>query len=127
MDIIARLLKRLEEERKIKASNEVTFGLLKPELDKFNGPRDLEKPVDIYTVRLALRHRDEAANTSKFIDDLVEAITLIRELRIEVENLKAVNTAASALIADVKRRYPGEELRCEYMKALDAATQSSQS
>lgn len=29
--------------------------------------------------------------------------------------------AASALIADVRRRYPGEELRCEYMRALDRA------
>ena len=29
--------------------------------------------------------------------------------------------AGAALIADVRRRYPGEELRCEYMRALDAA------
>ena len=29
--------------------------------------------------------------------------------------------AASALIADVRARYPGEELRCEYMRGLDAA------
>ena len=29
--------------------------------------------------------------------------------------------AASALIADVRARYPGEELRCEYMRCLDAA------
>ena len=29
--------------------------------------------------------------------------------------------AANALIADIRRRYPGEELRCEYMRALDAA------
>jgi len=29
--------------------------------------------------------------------------------------------AAEALIADVRRRYPGEELRCPYMRALDDA------
>lgn len=29
--------------------------------------------------------------------------------------------AASALLADVRRRYPGEELRCPFMRALDAA------
>ena len=29
--------------------------------------------------------------------------------------------AARNLITDVRRRYPGEELRCPYMKALDAA------
>lgn len=39
----------------------------------------------------------------------------------DITHLEAVRTAASALIADVKRRYPGEELRCEYMRALDAA------
>jgi hypothetical protein len=31
--------------------------------------------------------------------------------------------AAQALIDDVRRRYPGEELRCEYMRALDTAIQ----
>ena len=34
------------------------------------------------------------------------------------ERLKA---AATALIADVRRRHPGEELHCPYMQALDAA------
>ena len=29
--------------------------------------------------------------------------------------------AAQALIADVRKRYPGEELRCPYMQALDKA------
>ena len=29
--------------------------------------------------------------------------------------------AGSALIDDVRRRYPGEELRCEFMRALDEA------
>lgn len=33
----------------------------------------------------------------------------------------AVVKAARDLIADVRRRYPGEELRCEHMRALDAA------
>jgi hypothetical protein len=46
-----------------------------------------------------------------------ERIQLIKEN----ERLRAVADAAAALIADVRRRYPGEELRCEYMKVLDAA------
>ena len=29
--------------------------------------------------------------------------------------------AADALLGDVRRRYPGEELRCEFMRGLDAA------
>jgi hypothetical protein len=32
--------------------------------------------------------------------------------------------AAEALIADVRRRYPGEELRCPYMRALDDAVRA---
>lgn len=32
-----------------------------------------------------------------------------------------LHTAAAALLADVRRRYPGEELRCPLMRALDAA------
>lgn len=38
---------------------------------------------------------------------------------------KALPSAAGALLADVRRRYPGEELRCEFMRALDAATTSA--
>jgi hypothetical protein len=37
--------------------------------------------------------------------------------------VKVLEDAASALIADVKRRHPGEELRCQFMRALDAALQ----
>ena len=33
----------------------------------------------------------------------------------------ALRAAAENLIADVRRRYPGEELRCPLMIALDAA------
>lgn len=32
-----------------------------------------------------------------------------------------VRAAAKALIDDVKKRHPGEELRCPYMRALDVA------
>jgi hypothetical protein len=39
----------------------------------------------------------------------------------EITRLKMVESAASALIADVRRRYPREDLRCEYMRALDAS------
>jgi len=35
--------------------------------------------------------------------------------------IDALKIAAAALLADVRRRYPGEDLRCEYMIALDAA------
>jgi hypothetical protein len=35
--------------------------------------------------------------------------------------VKVLEEAGSALIADVKRRHPGEELRYQYMRALDAA------
>lgn len=39
-------------------------------------------------------------------------------LRAENEKLRS---AGSALIADVKRRHPGEELRCPFMRGLDEA------
>lgn len=39
----------------------------------------------------------------------------------EVERERALSVAAKALLDDVHRRYPGEELRCEYMRALEAA------
>lgn len=35
--------------------------------------------------------------------------------------LELIAEAAAALIADVRRRYPGEELRCPFMQALDRA------
>lgn len=37
-----------------------------------------------------------------------------------LRRVKELEEAGSALIADVRRRYPGEELRCQYMRALDA-------
>lgn len=40
--------------------------------------------------------------------------------RAEVDRLR---DAGQNLIDDVRRRYPGEELRCQYMRALDAALQ----
>ena len=35
--------------------------------------------------------------------------------------VQALVDASSSLIADVRRRYPNEELRCTYMIAMDAA------
>ena len=37
----------------------------------------------------------------------------------------AVVKAASDLLDDVRRRHPGEELRCPYMRALDAAVRDA--
>lgn len=49
----------------------------------------------------------------------------LRVARLEAR-VKQLEGAGSALIADVRRRYPGEELRCQYMRALDAALNPSQ-
>jgi chromosome segregation ATPase len=46
---------------------------------------------------------------------LIEANEALRAER------DALREAAANLIADVRRRYPGEDLRCPYMIALDAA------
>lgn len=43
--------------------------------------------------------------------DRIPAAGMVEQLR----------SAALALIEDVRRRYPGEELRCQYMRALDEA------
>lgn len=41
--------------------------------------------------------------------------------KLDAENDR-LRDAAKALLDDVRRRYPGEELRCEFMRALDEAT-----
>jgi hypothetical protein len=53
----------------------------------------------------------ENANREKLRADRAEA------------RVRVLEDAGSALIADVKRRHPGEELRCQFMRALDAALQ----
>jgi hypothetical protein len=56
---------------------------------------------------------------------------LVERLRIGAE-LEAADTieellaASSALIADVQRRYPNEELRCPHMIALNSAVVKAQ-
>lgn len=35
--------------------------------------------------------------------------------------LRSIYISARALLDDIKHRYPGEELRCKYMRALDEA------
>lgn len=37
------------------------------------------------------------------------------------EATSGLRNAATALINDVRRRHPGEDLQCPYMRALDAA------
>jgi len=52
--------------------------------------------------------------------------------RLEEERSKAsskyacLEKAAADLLADVRRRYPGEELQCPYMRALDSAVKGLQ-
>jgi len=62
---------------------------------------------------------------SKFDPIVREKEARIAALGAERDALLADNAklraAASNLIADVQRRYPGEELRCPYMIALDKA------
>lgn len=39
----------------------------------------------------------------------------------------ALLSASKALLDDVRRRYPGEELRCQFMKTLDEAVMKAES
>lgn len=50
-----------------------------------------------------------------------QARAAIAAMREHDETLRELVEAATALIADVRRRYPNEELRCEFMRALDEA------
>lgn len=43
------------------------------------------------------------------------------DLMSAIRENKRLRDAGQALIDDVKRRHPGEELHCEYMRALDDA------
>lgn len=47
---------------------------------------------------------------------------------LEQRNIKLMKVvqAAEALLADVHHRYPGEELHCPYMKALEEACRKVQ-
>lgn len=75
-------------------------------------------------------HRDEAADwLFKYKPDVFKALAhaiddgsgLLATNQSQALRFRLIFDAASALIADVKRRYPGEELRCPYMIALDDA------
>lgn len=39
--------------------------------------------------------------------------------------LQMIESAARELLGDIARRYPGEALRCEFMRALESAVQSA--
>lgn len=54
------------------------------------------------------------------LDLLADSEIELNELRVDYRELRE---AASNLIADVKSRYPNEDLKCEYMIALDKALQ----
>jgi len=60
--------------------------------------------------------------TDNDIEEIAKAILVERQ---RADSCKALcdelAKAGDALIADVRARYPGEELRCQYMRALDAA------
>lgn len=48
------------------------------------------------------------------------AVQVVPNLGVRVDEITpGVEAAARALLADVRRRYPGEDLRCPYMIALD--------
>jgi hypothetical protein len=46
-------------------------------------------------------------------------IQRIRDLEAECAALRKVAEAGAELVADVKRRYPGEEFRCQIMRKMD--------
>jgi len=51
----------------------------------------------------------------------------VESLKSQVRQLDAIRVAAKALLDDVHARYPGEELRCPHMRALeDAVTKTGQ-
>jgi hypothetical protein len=65
-----------------------------------------------------------AASKKGYLAKMVEQHEEAETLRATNERLKA---AGQALIDDVRRRYPGKALFCQYMRALDAAlTQEKQ-
>jgi hypothetical protein len=57
--------------------------------------------------------------------DLSPGDPLCAAAALELERSLKIETAAAALLADVRRRFPGEALRCEFMRALDAALLAS--
>lgn len=80
---------------------------------------------DANKLEAAWNRRDEyeLAHVQNLCFDGARIIKQLRarkyELEQNVERLEWIKTAAENLINDVKRRYPGEELRCEYMKLME--------
>jgi hypothetical protein len=49
----------------------------------------------------------------------------LSRLKRELARLRVVRSCAEALIADVRKRYPNENLKCPFMKALDDAIKNT--
>ena len=58
-------------------------------------------------------------------EDVPYLLALITRQREEIERKDRIEKAAIALIADVRARYPGEDLRCPFMIELDAALEAT--
>lgn len=84
-----------------------------PEASRGSYPVQIEVHEDRHAL---LRHLDQ-------LNEVTGAVLKI--LDGTAQSAITMRTAAQALLDDVRRRYPGEELRCEYMKALDDAVRNS--
>ena len=71
-------------------------------------------------VRAVWGHRP-CEGDAKVVDFLNEALARRAAPAVDQAELDRLREAATALIADVRVRHPGEDLRCPHMIALDAA------
>lgn len=82
-ELIARLKKRLEEDRCCALNNDVAYQLLKPELDKFNEAQKNVCPTigyNVYAVKLAVDHRNNAKKDHQYVADLEKVINILETL-----------------------------------------------
>ena len=84
-----------------------------------NGWTERIEELEAEVAKLAAEWDADRRREYGYSQQTVDALTVERD-KLEADNAK-LRAAASNLIADVQRRYPGEELRCPYMIALDKA------
>ena len=72
-ELIARLRKRMEEDRQCAANSKIVADLLQPQMDAFEACDG----HNVYAVRMAVDHRNSVKRDTQYADDLEAAIALL--------------------------------------------------
>jgi len=68
-----------------------------------------------------LPNKRVGASLAQRLEHADPVVPTVAGQKTHLERATRIEEAAKALLADVRRRYPGEELQCPLMQALDKA------